>query len=239
MRERIIITFVAILTILVISGGCKVMNDNEMKAAAEKAMADKYGESFKAIEAEAIDRDSSYVWLRPDRIPAAVVKAAVNKDGTGLSDNYITVKLCHETSEKVEWDLRHYTGDYYVHTDNSLEYTSADDKSITAAEYVSDNPADYFVVSVIINAGNADMNALCEELIKAANALDLNRGYIDVYKLNSDEYTRIQNDIARYDNMSSSEVKYTLDDAGGPQISMDLSVKYTNSAEIMRGTENE
>lgn len=156
-------TIIAIAIVMLIAAvSC---SGSGIEKTAENALKEKYGVSFKALESEKMDSDSAYVWLRPDGIPDAVVKSAVNDDGSGLLDNYITVRLCHETTDKVKDSLSDYKGDYYVHTDNSLEWTHDTDYDITAAEYVRKNPVDYFVISIILDSKNAVLDALREELL--------------------------------------------------------------------------
>ena len=213
------------------------MDDNEMKTTAETAMEEKYGESFTAIETKKLDDESFRAWLRPEGIPSAITRITVNNDGTGLLDDYITVRLCHGLTEKTEWGLGDYPGDCYVHTDNSQEYAWSEDPDITAADYLKENRGDRFIISVILNEKNADLPALSRELVKLPAALGIDRGFLEVYVLGDETFTGIQAEIGRYDNMSSSEVKYALDDAGGPVISMDLSKTYTSAEEITGGTE--
>ena len=226
------------MTMLVTAAGCSKQDETDLMNTAEKAMEEKYGESFTAIKIKRLDRKAFRAWLSPSSIPSAVTRITVNNDGTGLLDDYFVVKLCHGLTEKTEQILRAYPGDCYVHTDNSQEYAWSEDPDITAAEYLNENKGDMFFVSVILNKENADLPALSRELLKLPPALGINRGFLDVYILDEEEYAGIQKQIGKYDNMSSSEVKYTLDDAGGPVISMNFSKTYTSAEEILRSIEN-
>ena len=218
--KRKICTILVVMTALLCS--CSAA-DNSIKATAEQAMSDKYGDVFTAKEVQKIDSESYYVWVIPQSIPSAVVKTAVREDGSGLMDDYIAKKLLHETADTVEAYLKDCQGEYYVHADNSQEYSHADSPNITASEYVREHPGDCFMVSIIAK----DTSYLTDsDLQQIARKLNLSKGYIDVFEVNERTLKQIKKNIGRYDNMSSSDVKYALDDSGGVKKSLDLSTVY-------------
>lgn len=211
-RIRICMLTVMIVTILLAAGGCTGMYDNNKSEMARTAIEQKYGEEFIILETRSGEEGGLYAWVSPAENPNVIFRAELNEDATIISDNYPVRRLCEELTEKAEWALKGYDEEFYVFTENLMEYTTDENADVTIDKYLEDNPGDKFYISVFVEE-TADLDQLYEHIVKMRQEIQCKNGSIDTFVLPAGRLVTLQNEIERYDEMDAEEAQTIISES--------------------------
>ena len=218
-KKKIALSAILIIILLAAGGLFAYMKYQEHNRGliVEQAMKSKYGKHFDILGFAPIDEESFVAYLGVGEIEGAVVKTLISSSGTDIKDNYVSVRLCHETTEEAIERLQPDEA-LFIHTDNLLEYTdsgSKDAETVTRAEYLNEHPSDRIDITVLVNSSLVDPASLRNALGTAAYGLSVERGEFNVYAADNDSFEAIKDEITHYDSIRSEKVKEALDAAGG------------------------
>lgn len=213
---------------------------DERKTLAERLMREKYGTEFTAVKTNSQSSTDFYVWLVSPKLPGCTIKAALNDDGSCMSDNLPMVRLCRNITGLVNWELRQYSGGHFVHTSNILEYSSPDLIDITPGEYLKEYPFDRFDISVFINTEDIDFSILYNSLIQLRNKLqqeNITKGFIDIYAVSGDQIKKIITTADCRGGINDTEIALILSKGGRASISLDTSDIIPTESDFRKGIE--
>ena len=226
---------IGLCLVLIVLGGCSKVSEKERMELAEKAMEEKYGESFETQEIQPAQGDSFFAWIRPKSHSNIVVKAIVSGDGSQVDDDYATKTVCHAISNDVEWKLREWPGDFFVHTENILEIVSETDLGLTPKEYLERHPGDRFDIAVIVTGDEGDMGTLYHMALKIRENIGFSDGSIRIYRVEKEQLELVQAAIENYDELNSEEADRILNDSSSVLISMSPEKMIPTEEEFLGG----
>lgn len=161
--------------------GC--MNPALQKKQAEKALEEKYGESFQITNYNGVAFGDDYYTVNAyaETHPEIPFLAAVDLKSGVVSDPYVTKRLCSRISDKVIGNIAAIKDDIYVFTEAVLDSTLLTDPEISFEEYMQEMPETKFYIHIFINHQTSTKKELVNELLKTANGFYQLNGSLCLY----------------------------------------------------------
>lgn len=195
------------------------MGESKRVKTAKSIISEKYSEEFSVIETRELSESSFYAWMSPADRPDIVFRAEITNDGSWSTDDYIVKILCHEITDRAEYEMRDYPGEYFVFTKNILEYTLDGAKDTTVEKHLENNPGDRFDIVIFTEKKNTDVPALYEAAGRIKRNIGCSQGSVNVIAIEG-SLADIQNQVEQYDDLKSDDVQTAV--SGGNKVLISL-----------------
>lgn len=194
-----------------------VMGCNGEKSQEEMAISllnSKYNDYFEIENIQSQNYLEKYYTVVAYQIdnPDMLFTAQVDADGAGISDNYVSKKLCERLSDKIAQNLDELQGIHYIFCEPMIEVTVLDDVNITVEEYMKLSPKNQFVIYLNYSpeAATAEQTYIAlQNILKGAECVS---GQIQLYIMEEDMLKNVQdyveNNAALYDEYDDMVEQY-------------------------------
>ncbi|MBO5144282.1 MAG: hypothetical protein J6C19_01950 [Lachnospiraceae bacterium] len=181
--------------------GCAMTGAYEKKA--ERRLEDRYGISFQVERVISRNIFDGYyeVLAYPEDDPDMLVRASVDFEGEGESDDYAIKLLCRKISDRVARKMDNLNGTYLINTVPALPVYGFFDTNMTIEQYMEKFPMDSFRICINYNPDELDVNALYRVLADAAADLDCleYNSYICLHLVSGRDLAGIQQYLKEHD----------------------------------------
>lgn len=170
MRYKMILIVFLIAAALILCG-CSQHNPEKVIL---DYLEDKYEESF-VIKSSYTGDGGTYAWVTPEDMESMVFRAEMTHDELHFYDNYPSVLVSGEISEKVRALLAPDSSDLFICTETSLEYVNDSDKDTTPDQHLEENPSDRFYIYILAEEGDMELADLEEKAGSIKDKLGFDR----------------------------------------------------------------
>ena len=191
--------------------GC--INPALQKKQAEKALEEKYGESFQITNYNGVAFGDDYYTVNAyaEAHPEIPFLAAVDLKSGVVSDPYVTKRLCGRISDKVIGNIAAIKDDIYVFTEAVLDSTLLTDPDISFEDYMQEMPETKFYLHIFINHQTSTKKELANELLKVAYCFYKLNGSLCLYTGTEEQINNVR-EYAESNNELYHEFQTMTDD---------------------------
>lgn len=175
---------------------------------------EKYSEQFEVVRCYGKDRFREFyeVLAVSESYPDILFEAKAACDGSYISDEYVSARVCRKIEEKLEWNLRTLPGDMLIKVQVISKTIDSANADMSVQEFVSIKEKDRFVVylhyvpedtervyDALENAfdGLECLNGTMQLYITDEKTLKQIRGYFEKYAKTDNTYKKITDGIER------------------------------------------
>lgn len=179
--------------------GC--VSPAQKKEKAARALQEKYQERFEitAFRDSGIFNDYYTVKAYSVEHPDLLFEASVNNEGDGISDAYVTKRVCERLSEQVSRNLGELQNDYYVFTQAMLEGTVLTDPEVSLEDYLADG-SNKFTIYLCMDENGADVKNITTAMLNMMKDISRIRGSVAIYLADSETLAWIQEYVTLHDD---------------------------------------
>lgn len=168
-------------------------SESKYREMAQVLLKEKYGEEFQIQEYWGRDwsEDSFEVCAYAEEEPEILFEAEIACDGSYISDDYVTAKICRRLEETVKENLSQLPGYLEVKASSFLEKVKYTDPSMSVKEFVNLIPNNSFDVYVYFSPMEGSKE-LYQILSKAMNNMGGIDGSLHFYSVEEEKLKEIQ-----------------------------------------------
>lgn len=179
---------------------------------AEQLLNQKYGEEFSVTSYDGQEMMASYyeVTAYANEHPTLPFEASVNSDGSAVSDDYVSRRVCERISEQVALNLSALPCTSYVHTDIMSGDSVCSDPDVSIADFVSEwEPYNRYYIYVHLSEGDLDAGQAAGILAKSLSGLEMLKGNLSVYVSSDEMIAKVQDYVETHTGIYDSYSKLT------------------------------
>ncbi len=198
-KRKYLLTGVMAVAAALTLEGC--VSPAQKKEKAARALQEKYQERFEitAFRDSGIFNDYYTVKAYSVEHPDLLFEASVNNEGDGISDAYVTKRVCERLSEQVSRNLGELQNDYYVFTQAMLEGTVLTDPEVSMQDYLADGP-NKFTIYLCMDENGADVKNITTAMLNMMKDISGIRGSVAIYLADSETLAWIEEYVISHDD---------------------------------------
>lgn len=189
---------------------------------AEKLLADKYNEEFvvTSYNGQKVMQDYYTVSAYAKSHPTIPFEASVTEDGTSVSDDYVSRRVCAAVSEHINLNLTALPFTYFVHTGIMSGDSICSDPDVSVEEFATEwEPYNRYYVYLYlpedISQSGADAGQVYSVLANALSDLPQIKGNLSVYVSDDDMLAKVSEYVESNTGLYNDYFKMTQDDFRG------------------------
>lgn len=180
--------------------GCA--SPSQRKEQAAKLLHEKYQEEFEIISYKEARLFENYftVMAYASEYPDLIFKASIDNDLKGVSDSYVTKRLCDRISDKISQNLGTLESEHYVFTEAMFSDSLVTDPEISLEAYVQAEPANKFTIYLCLEQDGANAENIVSSLAHMMDGISDISGSVSIYLADSSLMLEIQQYVTSHDN---------------------------------------